>query len=428
MRNRHCAEHHESATRVTLRAPLLPLLLIGLVVGLTGCRGRSASNVVLWAHRVDVAAVVELYNAGDRPYKVEMRYVPDPATALEDAAVPPDIIIADSIANEEVAGYFSPLGNLLERGPVARTVFYRELLQGGRIGGRQRLLPLSYDLPAIIFRYGSENDDLPEFTLHMDRIRDEAAAFNQLNDERFVRLGLSPRWNSEFLYVLTALHGADFTEDNRSAAWDEERLRASIAYIRNWISDSNSGVAYEDAFATRYLYDPKYQLLMRDRIRFAYVRASQLFRYTDSQRQRIDYRWVRGDHGIPVLENVVYVGIPQNSPNRRGAQDFVEWLLQPETHGEILEGVRAKRLPDFGIAGGFSAIPEVNERLFPRYYPALLGRIAREDMLVFPRRVPRHWNKLRIEVVEPWLQREASALPQPRPLREEIRLWLLQRG
>ncbi len=416
--------------RPRLRRSLWALLLLftGIAVALSGCRGRSASNVVLWAHRVDVAALVELYNAGDRPYKVEMRYIPDPATAMEDASVPPDIIIADSIANEEVAGYFSPLGNLLERGPISNTVFYSDLLQGGRIGGRQRLLPLSYDLPAVIFRLASQNEGFPEFTLHVDEIRDHAAQFNEFNDERYVRLGLSPRWNHEFLYLLTMIHGADFHETNRSAAWDEDGLRASVSYIRDWIGDSNSGVSYEDAFAARYLYDPKYQLLMRERIRFAYVRASQLFRYTDSQRQRIDYRWVRGDHGIPVLENVVYVGMPQNSPNRRGAQDFVEWLLQAETHGEILESVRAKRIPDFGIAGGFSAIPEVNERHFPRYYPALLGRIAREDMLAFPHRVPRHWHALRTEVVEPWLNREASGLPQPRPLHEEIRLWLLQRG
>lgn len=409
-------------------AALLVPLLVGLTVIVTGCGGSSASNVVLWSHRVDVAALVELYNAGDRPYKVEMRHIPDPATAIEDAAVPPDIIIADSIANEEIAGYFSPLGNLLERGPISDTVFYADLLQGGRIGGRQRLLPLSYDLPAVIFRLASENEALPDFALHVDHVRDQAAAFNQFNDGRYVRLGFSPRWNHEFLYLLSMLHGANFHEANRAAAWDEDGLRASVAYVRDWIAEGNSGIEYENAFAARYLYDPKYQLLMRERIRFAYVRASQLFRYTDSQRQRIDYRWVRSDQGIPVLENVVYVGLPQNSPNRRGAQDFVEWLLQAETHGAILESVRAKRIPDFGIAGGFSAIPEVNERYFPRYYPALLGRIAREDMLVFPRRVPRHWHALRTEVVEPWLNREVSALPQPRPLREEIRLWLLQRG
>ncbi|TVQ36174.1 MAG: hypothetical protein EA384_14875 [Spirochaetaceae bacterium] len=383
---------------------------------------------MLWAHRVDVAAIVELYNAQQREFKIEMRYVPDPASALEEAAVAPDIIISDAIANEAIGRLFAPLGGLVDRSPVVNTVFYGDLLQSGRIDGRQRLLPLSFDLPAVIFRRAGENEDLAEFSLHIDDIRAGAAGFNTGSDERFTRMGLSPRWNTEFLYVLATIHGAGFQENSRNAAWDEQQLRRSIDYVRDWVTSDNLGVTRENAFTNRYLYDPKYQLLVRDRIRFAYMRASELFRYTDSQRQRIDYRWIRGDHGIPVLENIVYVGLPHNAPNRRGAQDVMQWLFQPQTHEQILESVRSKRLQEFGIAGGFSSIPAVNERVFPRYYPALLGRIPREDRLVFPPRVPRYWNEIRAEVVEPWLYREASAQPQPRPLREEIRLWLLQRG
>ena len=407
---------------------LRPVLITAAAILLSGCIRQQSPTVVLWAHRVDVAAIVELYNAEQRDFKIEMRHVPDPASVIDEAAVQPDIIISDAIANEEIGNYFASLGSLVDRHPIVNTVFYRELLQSGRIDGRQRLLPLSFDLPAMIFRRGGENENLSEFTLHFDNIRSEAAGFNASNNGRFTRMGLSPRWNQEFLYVLAATHGAGFHENSRSAAWDEQRLLESLDYARDWVSSDNEGVTSENAFTNRYLYDPKYQLLMRGRIRFAYMRAGELFGYTESQRQRIDYRWISGDQGIPVLENIVYVGMPQNAPNRRGAQDVLEWLFQPRTHERILESVRSKRLSEFGIAGGFSSIPTVNERYFPRYYPALLGLVPREDKLVFPQRVPRYWKDLRAKVVEPWLQREVSALPQPRSLREEIRLWLLQRG
>ncbi|TVR30497.1 MAG: hypothetical protein EA404_12395 [Spirochaetaceae bacterium] len=404
------------------------ILISASAILLSGCVQRHTPTVVLWAHRVDVAAIVELYNAEQREFKIEMRHVPDPATAIAEGSDPPDVIISDAVANQELGSYFAPLGSLVDRAPVADTVFYRDLLRGGHIDGRQRLLPLSFDLPAVIFQRHSRNEDLAEFSLHVDDIRSGATEFNTLNDERFTRMGLSPRWNTEFLYTLAAAHGARFHENSRNADWDEQRLRGSIDYVRDWVGSDNQGVDRENEFTNRYLYDPKYQLLMRERIRFAYVRASELFQYTDSQRQRIDYRWISGDQGIPVLENVVYVGTPQDAPNRRGAQDVLEWLFQPQTHARILESVRSKRLPEFGIAGGFSAIPAVNERHFPRYYPALLGLVPREDKLVFPPRVPRYWNEIRSQVVEPWLYREASSLAQPRPLREEIRLWLLQRG
>lgn len=401
--------------------------LVGFVL-LSGCGRQNTATVVLWSHRVDVAAMVELYNAQDRGFKIEMRFVPDPAGAISDGATLPDVIIGDSIANQSMADLFLPLGSIIDRGPIVRTRFYRRLLEGGRISGRQRLLPLAFDLPAVMFRQSPENAALPEFALHVDQIQSLAAEWNRTTGTRVTHMGFVPRWDAEFLYVMAMTHGARFHEESTAATWNAAQLQASIDYARDWSYRANGGTATENAFTQRYVLDPKYQLLMRDRIRFAYISAGRLFQFTDSQRGRIDFRWIRGDDGIPVLEDVVYAGIVQNGPNRRGAQDFVEWLFQPQTHVAILESARVKRLPDFGIAGGFSSIPEVNERHLPRFYPALLGSIPREDALVFPPRIPRYWNAIRREVVQPWMVREASEQAQPRSLAEEIRLWLLQRG
>ena len=407
------------------------LALCAVIVGtvlLSGCGRQGNTTVVLWAHRVDVAAIVELYNAQERGFKIEMRFVPDPAVAVRDGAALPDVIIADSVANQSMADLFLPLGNIIDRGPIVRTRFYRQLLEGGRIGGRQRLLPLSFDLPAVMYRQSPENGTLPEFALHIDEIQSLAAEWNRTTENRVTRMGFAPRWDPEFLYVMGLTHGTGFRESSGAVVWDQELLRGSIEYARRWSVETNGGIAAENAFTSRYGLDPKYQQLIRDRIRFAYISAGQLFRFTDSQRARINFRWIRGDAGIPVLESTVYAGIVQNGRNRSGAQDFLEWLFQPQNHIAILESARGKRIPDFGIAGGFSSIPEVNERHLPRFYPALLGSIPREDALVFPPQVPLYWNAIRREVVQPWMTREVSATPQPRPLAEEIRLWLLQRG
>ena len=59
--------------------------------------------------------------------------------------------------------------------------------------------------------------------------------------------------------------------------WRNPELTAQVEVLRSWIRDVNGGVAGQQEFADRYLYEPFTELLRRGRILFSYVSSGELF-------------------------------------------------------------------------------------------------------------------------------------------------------
>ncbi|MFP4484840.1 MAG: hypothetical protein ACLFO1_08305 [Spirochaetaceae bacterium] len=383
--------------------------------------------VSVWTDRPEVAAYLEQYNAGQARFRAGVELVDSVADSLQQRDDHPDLVVGSFLANETTLPLMRDLSRTLDG--VGAENFYASLLEFGTVDGEVRLLPVSFNLPTVMFAANSDNAELPEFALSLEQIRDAGGAFNAREDESYVRMGFSPRWNGAFLYTVARLYGVAFHEgEERFATWDHGALSSTVSFLRDWTETTNGGITAEDSFERQYLYDPPYQLLRRGRIRFSFVGSNAYFGFTDGERSALEFRWVSNDSKVPIEEDLVLLGIPAESANPAGARDLVKWFYEAETQEDLLRMVVSKQLSTFGIAGGFSAFPEVNELVFPRVYPALLGRIPPESRLTPPRLVPKNWGEIKEDVVYPWFASAVSDGTSQDALERRIRSWVLQKG
>jgi hypothetical protein len=265
-------------------------------------------------------------------------------------------------------------------------------------------LPLSFNLPAVIFPTEAVEGEVPRLTISMEYLRETGAGFNQSVRDRTVRMGFSPLWQPEFLYRAAEIFGAQFRETPEgSVHWNSARLQDMQEFCAAWLTETNPGYEEESRFRRTYLYEPLPKLLDDGRILFYTSDSSSLLRNVEEQTQEVDFRWLGGENRISVNEEVLYFGIPRGTRNRRGALLFLSWMFQPETQGRLLEINQEKRLDTFGLSGGFSALRTVNEREFPRVYRQLLGRVPPEEMLIFSKALPVSWGEQKKRIVVPWL-------------------------
>ena len=159
---------------------------------------------------------------------------------------------------------------------------------------------------------------------------------------------------------------------------------------------------------------------------FASDSSDSFLRRSDEARSGLQFRWLGNDQDIPVLESIVYAGIPVRATNRPGAKAFITWLFDVELQTELLANNRRKRIDTFGMVGGFSSLWRVTERVIPDQYPDLRSFIPPADWMRFPPPSPRHWAPVVESVVQPWLLREAADPAQSRDLASSVSAWLLQ--
>ena len=393
----------------------------------TACSDPGARYVSVWSDSPEVAAYLELYNSSQQHYRAGVELVDSVADSLQQRDDHPDVAFGSFLANQTTFPLFSDVSRLV--GEIGEERFYASLLQTGVEGQTQRLLPVSFNLPSVMFAANSANQELPDFALTPQELRTAGGQFNEQEEERYVRMGFSPRWKSGFLYSVARVYGAGFHEsEERLASWDNRALDSSISFLRDWTKSTNGGFASEEAFRQQYLYDPPYQLILRERIRFAFLDSHAYFRFTEEQRDETDFRWVISDDLVPVSEGVVMVGIPAEARNAAGAHDLVEWFYASETQKKLLRMVVSKQLSTFGIVGGFSSFPEINELSFPEVYPSLLGKIPPERMLQAPRTVPKNWGEIKRDVVHTWIAQAVANGTDQDELADRIRSWVLQKG
>ena len=58
---------------------------------------------------------------------------------------------------------------------------------------------------------------------------------------------------------------------------------------------------------------------------------------------------------------------------------------------------------EFGIAGGFSSLKPITEKVFPQYYPLLLSHLPQNSILKTPLILPANWETLKREIIFPYL-------------------------
>lgn len=289
---------------------------------------------------------------------------------------------------------------------------------------------MSFDLPALAFLKSSRSGN-QQFSLNLESIQEESAAYNVIKDGRFNRMGFSPRWDPEVLYEKTALFQTNFTEAEKTGqvTWNQEALDQAIAFIREWITTVNQGLELEQQFIDTFLYDPPIKLLSDGRILFTYSTLQNFFHLAPEKRSALDFRWMAKNDLIPVNDDILFIGIPNAAVARPAAGAFLLWFFQSDTQKKLLESSQFKRMRTFGIADGFSSLSSINEEIIPQYFPSLVGHIPPENYLSFPLPLPSRWNAMRKDVIIPWLLEKASADdPDQIPdLSERLETWYRQK-
>ena len=413
--------------RNTLVAVVAAAACLVAALSLGSCADSEAAVIRLATSRPEFAGYAELFNQEQPEYKVELVYAAEPQELLSQPG-PPDIVVSERLTSRDAFARLDALDILFRGGALRRDSFYPGSLQLGTYEGRQRAIAISFNLPAVVFRSSHAQELGAGFVEDVADLKATAAGFNAVSGDRITRMGFSPLWDRSFL-VTTAVFGPpsfDGGADGRMT-WRSAELLSAVRLLRDWVGRVNGSMAAQQEFTDRYLYGPYTELLRQGRIEFYQVSSRELFGLSPSRLDGLDYRWLSIGERIPVLADVVSVGIPRGARHKGAARAFLRWFLSAESQEAILADSTSgqTRGEGFGIAGGFSTLPEVNERSLARFYPILLGHILTPDLLRFPQALPTDWKEIRDTLVLPWLVDVVKRTREPdEGLAQELTLFL----
>jgi hypothetical protein len=379
-------------------------LLISAVF-LISCNHNKTAQI--WTDRSEFALYGELFNAAQNQYKVSVKYVEFPVMELGKQNRP-DIIVASWIKNASTNSHFKSLDGLFGTKKLTRSNFYPKILSVGRIDRSQSLLPVSFNIPALIFAKNKGQSLSNQFTIDFDEIKKLSKEYNTMNRGVYTRIGFSPLWNEDFLLSTAGLFGASFREAH-PLTWDAAALEKSMAFINNWTNEINSGAQTEDDFTFRYFFEPQEKLIQSGRILFSYIESNDLFLLSEESKNQLDFRWVMEQNKITVAEDLVYLGMPKWVQPKKAAKEFIIWFFSVENQRRILDYSRANRINEniFGICGGFSALSPVTEQIYPLFYPELLGRMPPSEYFTNTNILPVNWLTLKERAVMPYIKERA---------------------
>ncbi len=388
-----------------MTAVLIPALAL-----LGSCTSKSEITI-LWTNQAEFASYTELFNLSQSKYRVIVEYKENPAGELITTKQPPDLIIGPWLKGEKTRSRLIPVDYLFNELRVNSKQFYTPLLDLGNIRGRQYLLPVSFNLPALVFSPEGQQQITSDFSLSLDQVKTLSREYNDQKKGLYTRMGFSPRWDMEFLYLAAQLFNVRFEEDAPLFKWNQAALDNAVEYLRDWSRTINTSTTAEDDFKFKYLYDPPYKLVIAGKNLFSFMSSEDLFVLPQDKLQNIDFRWIHRNNQTPVNDGIIYMGICKKAPNLDAAEAFIIWFFNEKTQKDLLD--RSKKMGtlshSFGISGGFSSIRTVNERVFPLLYPALLGHLPPSDTLAVPRILPDNWETLKQEIVIPYLNEAVTA-------------------
>ncbi|MDR1257159.1 MAG: hypothetical protein LBJ86_05375 [Spirochaetaceae bacterium] len=398
---------------------------------LIACCGKFDGNeAVMLTDRPEFAFYANQFNVSQDKYKIKIVYKSGAAEFFYGTSrgaginERPDIIAGRWLKSASTLKLWQNLDFVFARNSELENSFYPALLELGRFDNKQYLLPVSFDLPVIIFSETNSPLMSNPFTIELDEIKTLGKDFNEGRNNVFTRMGFSPLWNYNFLSETAVIFNAAFREGD-PLDWNEKSLSGAVNYMRGWIEEVNSGIKAEDEFYFKYFFDPPAKLVNGGRILFAYMTSSEFFTMPGEMRAELDFRMLSGGGLIPVMENAVYYGLNRRGRAKQAARAFTVWFFNEDTQMLLLKKSMENRLSDtiFGLSNGFSAMHTVNGTVFPLYYPALLGHTPPVGLLAAPNILPQNWTDMKERVVIPYLLDSVRSEPSL-PLKQRLNDWL----
>lgn len=404
------------------------LVTLSSLLLFTGCPSDERSTAVLSTNRPEFTSYAELFNSSQDEYRLVIAYNDTPRSQLSGkGAYDFDLLIDVQLNSQDYLNKFASLENLFMEEELDADRFYPIPFEQGQYDGQQVLLPISFQIPGLMFHTEQQLPEQDSFLINLEQLKELNREFSTQTEKGFTELGLSLRWDSSLLYLITLLKETDFHESNSGALiWNSQHLKDSVDFIRAWTYQLNNGLAAEREFSQKFLIEPPYKLIAKKRILCSYTDAADFYSLSPQIRENLKLRWLADEDLISVLPNMLFAGIPHGAPGIEAAKAFLTWFSSPESQEELLAATQYKRTRTFGIAGGLSALPKVNEQILPTYYPSLVGYIPSAPYLDFPPPMPANWSLLRDQVIIPWLEEQAESETTDELLRDHLATWLRQ--
>ncbi len=412
-------------------AALLALFAAGVSSAALSCSSwlERDNPIVIWTDNAEFASCMELFNSMHEANAVIV-YKKDPARSLPPAKdeLPPDLIVSPWLSGTKLRRNFAPVDYAFGDKKLKREAFYEKLLDYGRAEDRQYLLPVSFNLPAMVFNEKNASFIGDDHILTIEAIKEASAAFT-VKDEKsgaYTAMGFAPSWNTDFVYQVTKLKNTGYEAKDASFSYDEEALKAAVNEMRNWTGAYNTDTQMEQSFQFKYLYMPEYKQLVGDRCLFTYMSSSEFFTLLRNSTPDLSFRWLSDGQRTMIADDCVYLGLYRHARSPRKAQLFIQWFFTESTQRQLLERSRNMKLDTegFGIAGGFSSLKNVTNRIFPSYYRELLGNLPAEEYLEMPAVLPVRWQSIKRRVLLPYLAEAVNTNAEPsKTLEERIEEW-----
>lgn len=389
--------------------------------------------IVIWTDSEELASYVELFNATHDAqaviiYKKEVLRAFPPA---KDEQIP-DLVIASALKTENIRKNFSPVEFVFGEHKLSRSIFYSKLLEYGTSKGTQYLLPVSFNLPTMVFSKNNSSFITDDHIIMLEDIKNAASKFTAKNEAgtTFLTMGYAPSWDADFVYNVTKLKGASYKEDEKVFSYNENALQQVIQYCKNWTTSSNESTAVEQNFQFKYLYMHKSNQLSTDKCLFVYMPSNEFFTQKHNETAAISFRWLSDGECIMMEDNIVSLGLYKKARNPQKAKIFMEWFFSKDTQKQLMERMKKMNLTTskFGIVGGFSSIKEVNETVFPIYYRELLENLPMENYLSVPNALPSRWSSIKERIIIPYLTESIDTREdrEVKTLEQRIDAWAKQ--
>lgn len=389
------------------------VLAIAISLLLTSCSSKKNERIVILTESAEFAPYIELFNE-THSQKALLVYSNNPASQLysKQNDFSADLVVASWLRNEKTKKHFMSVDFLFDRKYVQSDFFYPMLLKAGKFSYHQYLLPVNFNIPAIIFSKENAEFVKDDYTITLESLKETSKNYNEKNKKgNFTRLGFAPQSSDAFLYLATKIRGANFTAaKNVPLLWDEKSLSGTIDFVANWIKENNESAKTESDFVYKYLSQTDDKRVLSRRSLFAYTTSEHLFKYSDESLSKIDFRWIETENEIPVEDSMLMMGILKNAKNKSGAADFISWFFEAETQKMILEREHKMNLnvTKFGIADGFSSVREVNEKVLPIYYKSLFSNIPQGQTFKVYDKKPTQWEEIKQNVVIPYIKEKIA--------------------
>lgn len=390
------------------------VLALSAGVFFSACSPAKDEPLIIWTDREEIVSCAELFNA-THDIKAAVVYKSDAARSLPPARdeKKPDLVIASWLRTSSMRKNFSSIEKLFSQNELHKSDFYSILLNSGAHNGSQYLIPVSFNLPAVVFDEKSASFVKSSHIISVDEIRAADKAFSEVDEKgQYKHMGYAPSWDGDFLYLVAKLKGASFKEKDSIFGYDDTAVDSAVSYLRSWTLENHTETLAEQNFQFRYLYMPKNEQLEGGRSLFTYMTSRDFYTMPGDRADKLSFRWISDGEKIMIEDDVVYLGQYREAQNPSKSALFVKWFFSPETQKNLIERYRSMGLDtkEFGIAGGFSSLKEVNSKIFPTYYHELLGNMPNEDIVSIPDTLPARWQIFKSRVIIPFLKENTAAV------------------